>query len=254
MLQGEERDNAGASPMRQALDRLAQRAWSNRKGTPDTSSLLTRTISSPAPSPRPSQAFLDPPSPAALPSTSSRRAALAPSRNNSNTNRADSTNGAHQGSANPAGYISRNDVNSERPDGYRQGHARLGNSGYAGGSAVGRRNSATSRDTSLPLRSVASEAVALLSGSSRLPLAGTSQASSALALRSTDTAVVPSGSTGQTAAGDVQDVSRADYQLRQKVMNIACNTCAVLRCFVHSRLQCRACSLAQPLPSAYPAL
>lgn len=145
-------------------------------------------------------------------------------------------------------------MNSERADGYRQGHARLGNSGYASGNAVGRRNSATSRDTSLPLRSVASEAVTLLGGTSRLPLAGTSQASSALALRSTDAAVIPSGSTGQTAVGDVQDVSKADYQLRQKVMCIDYRTFAILRCCVHSCLRCHLCSPTQPPPSADPAL
>ena len=65
-MQAGDEHPAGASPMRQALDRLAQRAWSNRKGLPEPA--LDRSISSPMLSPRMHpQALLDPQSPAVIP-------------------------------------------------------------------------------------------------------------------------------------------------------------------------------------------
>ena len=62
--------------MRQALDRLAQRAWSNRKGLPEPA--LDRSTSSPMAPPRISpQVFQDPPSPAVIPSAANRTHATA---------------------------------------------------------------------------------------------------------------------------------------------------------------------------------
>ncbi len=210
MVQGEDRDSLGASPMRQALDRLAQRAWSNRKGAPDPNPVFNRTISglTPNPNPGPAQALQDPPSPAAIPATT-RHAALASGisyRNNSlsHSRHADS-------SANAAGYTNRDGLSSESAQGYSNRNGRV-----SAGHAVGSRNSATSRDTRMPLRSFVSDASALL-GKTRLPLAGTSQASTALVVRSEDMALIPSSSNAGSARGEIQDVSRAEHQLEQKV-------------------------------------
>ena len=106
MAQGGQDDFSAASPMRQALDRLAQRAWTNRKGLPEPGP-LDRSTSSPMLSPRTNpQAFLDPPSPAVIPSTANRQAA-------------------------PALHGNRNNVLSSHRH---------------GGAAANRRDSATSRD------------------------------------------------------------------------------------------------------------
>ena len=78
--------------MRQALDRLANRAWSNRKG------LLEPALDSPTLSPRArSQAFLDPPSPAVIPSTASRHNASAVHNSSRNNAMASNRQGAATG-------------------------------------------------------------------------------------------------------------------------------------------------------------
>ena len=61
-----------------------------------------------------------------------------------------------------------------------------------------------------------SDASALL-GKTRLPLPGTSQASTALVLRSEDMALIPSSSNAGSAREEIQDVPRAEHQLKQKV-------------------------------------
>lgn len=208
MVQGEDRDSLGASPMRQALDRLAQRAWSNRKGTPDPNPVLNKTISGRPPNPSSAQALQDPPSPAAIPATT-RHAALASGISNRNTSMSHSRHA--DSSANAAGYTNQDGLSGDIVQGYSNRNGRV-----SAGHAVGSRNSATSRDTRLPLRSVASDASALL-GKTRLALAGTSQASTALALRSEDMALIPSSSNTGSARGEIQDVPRAEHQLRQKV-------------------------------------
>ena len=208
MVQGEDRDSLGASPMRQALDRLAQRAWSNRKGTLDPNPVLNRTISDLTPHPGSAQALQDPPSPAAIPATT-RHAALASGIGNRNNSLSHSRHA--DSSANAAGYTNQDGLSGDIVQGYSNRNGRV-----SAGHAVGSRNSATSRDTRLPLRSVASDASALL-GKTRLALAGTSQASTALALRSEDMALIPSSSNTGSARGEIQDVPRAEHQLRQKV-------------------------------------
>jgi len=208
MVQGEDRDSLGASPMRQALDRLAQRAWSNRKGTPDPNPVLNKTISGRPPNPSSAQALQDPPSPAAIPATT-RHAALASGISNRNTSMSHSRHA--DSSANAAGYTNQDGLSGEIVRGYSNRNGRV-----SAGHAVGSRNSATSRDTRLPLRSVARDASALL-GKTRLALAGTSQASTALALRSEDMALIPSSSNTGSAREEIQDVPRAEHQLRQKV-------------------------------------
>ena len=208
MVQGEDRDSLGASPMRQALDRLAQRAWSNRKGTPDPNPVLNKTISGRPPNPSSAQALQDPPSPAAIPATT-RHAALASGISNRNTSMSHSRHA--DSSANAAGYTNQDGLSGDIVQGYSNRNGRV-----SAGHAVGSRNSATSRDTRLPLRSVARDASALL-GKTRLALAGTSQASTALALRSEDMALIPSSSNTGSARGEIQDVPRAEHQLRQKV-------------------------------------
>lgn len=208
MVQGEDRDSLGASPMRQALDRLAQRAWSNRKGTPDPNPVLNKTISGRPPNPSSAQALQDPPSPAAIPATT-RHAALASGISNRNTSMSHSRHA--DSSANAAGYTNQDGLSGDIVQGYSNRNGRV-----SAGHAVGSRNSATSRDTRLPLRSVASDASALL-GKTRLALAGTSQASTALALRSEDMALIPSSSNTGSAREEIQDVPRAEHQLRQKV-------------------------------------
>ncbi len=208
MVQGEDRDSLGASPMRQALDRLAQRAWSNRKGTPDPDPVLNRTLSSLTPDPSPAQALQDPQSPAAIPATS-RHAALASGISNRNNSMSHSRHA--DSSSNAAGYTNRDGLSSGSAQGYSNVNGRV-----SAGHAVGSRNSATSRDTRLPLRSVVSDASALL-GKTRLPLASASQASTALVLRSEDMALIPSSSNAGSARGETQDVPRAEHQLKQKV-------------------------------------
>jgi len=200
MVQGEDRDSLGASPMRQALDRLAQRAWSNRKGTPDPNPVLNRTISSLTPNHSSAQALQDPQSPAAIPATT-RHAALASGISNRNSSLSHSRHA--DSSANAAGYTNRDGLSSESVQGYSNRNGRV-----SAGHAVGSRNSATSRDTRLPLRSVVSDVSAL---------AGTSQASTALVVRSEDMALTPSSSNAGSARGEIQDVSRAEHQLTQKV-------------------------------------
>ena len=92
----EEEDPSVASPMRQALDRLANRAWSNRKGLPEPA--LDRSTSSPMLSPRArSQAFLDPPSPAVIPSAANRHHASAVQNSNRNNATASNRQGAMTG-------------------------------------------------------------------------------------------------------------------------------------------------------------
>ena len=87
--------------MRQALDRLAQRAWTNRKGLPEPA--LDRNTSNPMLSPRTNpQAFLDPPSPAVIPSSGNRQSAAhnASNRNNATAlNRRDGATGHRRDSA-----------------------------------------------------------------------------------------------------------------------------------------------------------
>ena len=91
-----EEDPSVASPMRQALDRLANRAWSNRKGLPEPA--LDRSTSSPMLSPRArSQAFLDPPSPAVIPSAANRHNASAVHNGNRNNGMASNRQGAATG-------------------------------------------------------------------------------------------------------------------------------------------------------------
>ena len=200
--------------MRQALDRLAHRAWSNRKGTtepalapnsrPDTALskgmpgtaldsqgmarlALNRTISSLVPSPRGPQAFLDPPSPAVIPLSNGRHAALASNianRHTSNPNSRDIV--AHNASAGE----------------------------YAYGNAAGRRNSATSRDTSLTLRTSRSDASALAASTNRAGLAG---ASNDLVLKREETALMPSSTARESEIGSALQLPRAEHQLRQKV-------------------------------------
>ena len=208
MVQGEDRDSLGASPMRQALDRLAQRAWSNRKGTPDPNPVLNKTISGRPPNPSSAQALQDPPSPAAIPATT-RHDAVASGISNRNTSMSHSRHA--DSSANAAGYTNQDGLSGDIVQGYSNRNGRV-----SAGHAVGSRNSATSRDTRLPLRSVARDASALL-GKTRLALAGTSQASTALALRSEDMALIPSSSNTGSAREEIQDVPRAEHQLRQKV-------------------------------------
>ena len=207
-MQGEDRDSSGASPMRQALDRLAQRAWSNRKGTPDPNPVLNRTISSLTPDPSSAQALQDPPSPVAIPA-STRHVALASGISNRNNSFSHSRH--PDSSANAAGYTNRDGLSGESAQGYSNRNGRV-----SAGHAVGSRNSATSRDARLPLRSVVSDASALL-GKTRLPLAGASQASTALVVRSEDMALIPSSSNAGSARGQIQDVPRAEHQLNQKV-------------------------------------
>ncbi|DBA94296.1 hypothetical protein WJX77_005306 [Trebouxia sp. C0004] len=204
--QGE--DDSGASPMRQALDRLAQRAWSNRKGTPDTDPVLGKTISGRTSNPSTAQALQDPPSPAAIPATT-RHAALASRISNRNAGMSHSRHTESSGSA--AGYTNRDGLSGETVQGYSNRNGRV-----SAGHALGSRNSATSRDTRLPLRSVASDASAML-GKTRLSLAVTNQPSTALALRAEDMALIPSSSKAGSAWGETQDVPRAEHQLKQKV-------------------------------------
>ena len=208
MVQGEDTDNMGASPMRQALDRLAQRAWSNRKGTPDPDPVLNRAISGLTPKPDSAHALQDPQSPAAIPA-STRHAALASGINNRNNSLSHSRHA--DSSANAAGYTNRDGLIGVTVQGYSNGNGRV-----SAGHVVGSRNSATSRDTRSPLRSVVSDACGLL-GKTQLPLAGTSQASTALALRSEDMALIPSSSNAGSARGEIQDVPWAEHQLKQKV-------------------------------------
>lgn len=96
-----EEDQSVASPMRQALDRLAQRAWTNRKGLPEPA--LDRNTSSPMLSPRTNpQAFLDPPSPAVIPSAANRHGASNHGSNRNNgmaLNRRDGATGHRRDSA-----------------------------------------------------------------------------------------------------------------------------------------------------------
>ncbi|DBB12109.1 TPA: hypothetical protein ACH3X3_006220 [Trebouxia sp. C0006] len=209
--QGEDRDGSGASPMRQALDRLAQRAWSNRKGTPDPNPALNRTISSLTPDLGPTQALQDPPSPAAIPATT-RHAALASGISNRNNSLSHSRHA--ESSANAAGYTNRDGLSGESAHGHSNRNGRV-----SAGHAVGSRNSATSRDTRLPLRSVVSDASELL-GKTRLPLASASQASTALVVRSEDTALIPSSSNAGSVRWQIQDVPRAEHQLKQKVLEV----------------------------------
>ncbi|KAL0047798.1 hypothetical protein WJX82_000192 [Trebouxia sp. C0006] len=164
--QGEDRDGSGASPMRQALDRLAQRAWSNRKGTPDPNPALNRTISSLTPDLGPTQALQDPPSPAAIPATT-RHAALASGISNRNNSLSHSRHA--ESSANAAGYTNRDGLSGESAHGHSNRNGR---------------------------------------------------ASTALVVRSEDTALIPSSSNAGSVRWQIQDVPRAEHQLKQKVLEV----------------------------------
>lgn len=97
----EDEDQSVASPMRQALDRLAQRAWTNRKGLPEPA--LDRNTSSPMLTPRTNpQDFLDPPSSVVIPSAANRQSASNHGSNRSNAmalNRRDGATGHRRDSA-----------------------------------------------------------------------------------------------------------------------------------------------------------
>ena len=253
---GQEEDPSNASPMRQALDRLAQRAWSNRKGPPEPA--LDRSISSPKLSPRTrSQAFLDPPSPAVIPSAANRHNALAvPSSNRNNVmalNRQGAATGNRRDSATSrdlTGMQSYQPATSLLPAcsqpatsllpasvlQVQQGfllvcvvHVPVGMSRHTD---MGRRNSASNRDTSLTLRPSGSDGSALGSAlgssmtrrstmqyDSQAAAPGMQQSNRALAVRPGNCqALVPSSAGRELATLDEgEDVPRAEHQLRQKV-------------------------------------
>lgn len=204
-LQGQGGEGPGASPMRQALDRLAQRAWTHRRGTPDPSRGtfepgLHRTSSSPSSSPthsrspRPSQALLDPHSPIANPSASTRRA---------------TASFADHSYARPSQLAGqRGDFSGDYVRGSLLGQGNRSFTGAAFGQAHSSRHSATSRDTSVPLRTAASDLTMTLPVTSA---SASGQASTALVPRAENSAEL------SLAESEAAQAPRAEHQLRTKV-------------------------------------
>lgn len=113
-----------------------------------------------------------------------------------------------------------------------------------GVSDLGRRNSGTSRDTSLTLRPSNSNATALVPSSRRSSTQDTAlalqQPSQAMVVRSGSSGLMPSSGAGEFALLDEEEMPKAEHQLRQKVL------LALQSLLLFSLHQGMACKVSEP--------